>query len=763
MTQSLDLTVLPIVQSPKRETPSLPGLYVATPQRRPARGRDRDRLILYLSLTGNATFGTEQIQELLSNLEQTYYQTPGSVTTAQKTVAESLNEFLLHRNLRAASSGQQIVGLFTQIVLRFNRIYQAQSGPVHSFIVASGETQYFYDPQLSGRGLGLSRTTIVRFSQADLEPNDAVVIAPQLPTSWTAESIKFAHRQGPESLKQRLLNDIGPNMSAALIQALPGKGQIRMLRPIKRQSQPPFPEPQTPQSAQKPAQERIPPPKTSIAAGAAATMASKPHTDLTRETTKKPATPDAPPYPEVTQQTTRQTTETSFQEDAKTQRTAEKEKIPSVLENSQTFTQAKRFIAAGTLQFLNWVRNITKQVLPDESIFTIPAGTMALIAIVVPVIVVILASMVYFQRGRAAQYEILFLQAVEHAEYAETLIEPNEQRLAWETTLAYINQAEAYQSTSDSKALRATALNYVDNLNVIERLDYNPALTSSLAESARITRMIADDSDLYLLNAEEGIVLRATLSSKGYVLDQTFQCGPGPYEGYVVGAILDIAALRLSGESNATILGIDSNSNLLFCGPGFPPVADSLTQDQLEWGNPKKITINMGDLYVLDPQSNAVWIYRGLDVSKEPQRFFSGQNPSLEYAIDLAVNNNTLYVLHADSHITTCEFSSIAGSPTRCEDPATFIDPREGLENGPLIAGASFNEIVFLPPPDPSIYLSDPFAQAVYHFSVQLAYQRQFRSRSQLSNDPATSFAINRSNLTIFMATGNQVYYANLP
>jgi hypothetical protein len=492
-------------------------------------------------------------------------------------------------------------------------------------------------------------------------------------------------------------------------------------------------------------------------------MVSSLQTDRTGEPIKRTATQEPPPYQEVTQQTTHQAAATPSQKDAKAQRIAASETKPSFLKTSKTFTQAKRIVAVGTLQFMNWVTNLSKQVLPDESIFTIPPGTMATIAIAVPIIVVVLASMVYFQRGRAARYELLFLQAVEHAEYAETLTEPNEQRLAWETTLAYIDQAEAYQSTSDSKALRATALNYVDNLNVIERLDFNPALTSSLEEGARITRMIADGSDLYLLNAEEGIVLRATLSSKGYVLDQTFQCGPGPYEGYIVGAITDIAALPMSGESNATILGIDSNSNLLLCGPGIPPVADSLTQDQLEWGPPKKITINMGDLYVLDPQSNAVWIYRGLDVSREPQRFFSGQNPSLEYAIDLAVNNNTLYVLHADSHITTCEYSSMAGSPTRCEDPAMFLDPREGLENGPLIAGASFNEIVFLPPPDPSIYLLDPFAQAVHHFSVQLAYQRQFRSRSQLPNDPASSFAINRGNLTIFMATGNQVFYANLP
>ena len=772
MTASLDLTILPIVQTVKQAQPSLPGLHVASPPRRSARGRDRDHLVLYLSLSGNAPLGTEQIYELLSKLAHTYYKTPGSVTTAQRAVAESLNEFLLNRNLRTASSGQQLVGLFTQAILRESRIYISQSGPVHTLLIVSGEARYLYDPQLSGRGLGLSRTTAVRFSQAELEPNDAIIIAPQLPTNWTTDSIRIAHRQGPENLRRRLLNEVGPNMNAALIQALPGDGQIRMLRPVKSPSLKPKPTQykQTAQPEPKPSKEQASSPKPSIAAAAAATIASSQEPEHRKESTTKPETPITPPYQGKTQETLSQVAATSAQDTASTQHVDDKQQTSYPKEQPLTGTptstktsEAKRAMAAGSLKFLNWLTNLGKQVLPDESIFSIPPGTMAIIAIAVPILVVILASMVYFQRGRASQYEIFFLQATEHTQYAETLTDPNEQRIAWETTLVYLDQAEAYQSTSDTEALRANALNHVDNLNVIERLGFKPALARSLKEGSRITRMVAIDNDLYLLNAEEGIVLRSTLSSKGYILDQTFQCGPGPYEGYIVGAIVDIAALPTVDESNATIIGIDANSNLLYCAPGIPPVAGALTEDQLEWGVPERITINMGDLYVLDPQSNAVWTYRGLDVSKQPQRFFSGQNPSLEYAIDLAVNNNTLYVLHADSHITTCEYSAMVGSPTRCEDPATFIDPREGLEDGALVYGARFNEILFLPPPDPSIYLLDPFSQAVYHFSVQLAYQRQFRSQNQLPNDPASSFTINRRNLTILMAIGDQVYYANLP
>jgi len=118
----------------------------------------------------------------------------------------------------------------------------------------------------------------------------------------------------------------------------------------------------------------------------------------------------------------------------------------------------------------------------------------------------------------------------------------------------------------------------------------------------------------------------------------------------------------------------------------------------------------------------------------------------MQDVIDMAVNQNDLFLLDADGHLTTCVFSGFVESPTRCEDPAIFTDPRPGLEDGVKIQDARFSEIQFAPPPDPSIYLLDPEKSAIYHFSVRLTLQRQYQSSQPLPDGRATSFAVNRGN-----------------
>jgi len=135
----------------------------------------------------------------------------------------------------------------------------------------------------------------------------------------------------------------------------------------------------------------------------------------------------------------------------------------------------------------------------------------------------------------------------------------------------------------------------------------------------------------------------------------------------------------------------------------------------------------------------------------------------MQDVIDLEINQNDLYLLHEDGHLTTCVFSALVGSPTRCKDPEIYTDPRKGRQSGPLIEGAFFSQINFSPPPEPTIYMLDPISQAIYRFSVRLTLDRQFRSQESLSEDPATTFTIDRNNHAIFLAFGNQVYYAPLP
>jgi hypothetical protein len=401
--------------------------------------------------------------------------------------------------------------------------------------------------------------------------------------------------------------------------------------------------------------------------------------------------------------------------------------------------------------------------LPDESLFTLPASTMAFIAVAIPLVVVAVSSAVYFQRGRAAQYEVYFLQAQEAAVSVQEEEGPEALRQGWEATLQLLDQAEAFQKTSESGALRSQVQAGLDRLDYVDRLEFQPALVDDLKETAHITRMVANDTDLYMLNAREGVVLRAIFTNTGYRLDPTFQCGPGPQGGVIVGSIKDIAAIPKGNEFEATILGIDANGNLLYCIPGNAPLAVPMTPPDIQWGTPEALTFDTDDLYILDPSSNAVWIFRRMSVTEEPRLFFADQVPPMQDVIDMAVNLNDLYLLHTDGHLTTCAYSGLVESPTRCQEPAEFADPRPGRVNGPLLEGAYFTEIYFAPPPDPSLYLLEPNSHAIYHLSVRLTFQRQFRPSKPLPEGPATAFAISRGNRTVFMAIGNQVFYASMP
>ena len=781
MTSSFDLILLPLFGFNRQDQGSLPGLYLAKPPRRAARGRDRDWLILYLTLSGNAPLQGEQVNKLLSRLAQSYYKISGSVTAAQRSVAEALNQYLLDRNLRNTSAGKQSIGLLSQVVLRSGRLWLAQSGPTHAFVVTSGETEHLYDLTLAGRGLGLSRTVSVKYSQAALKVNDTLILSPEPPAVWTPATLQSASRQGPESLRRRLLTQATPDLEAVLMQAQKGNHKIHLLRPVRA----PRPRPASLEVHETIREEpAVSKEGQSEISGVAETPAEEKGEQVLRpgsgevlrpvsgQAAQRPSHPAlADQAPERPAQEAVQTEENLGTWPTEADRRPPPQKgrqLPPLPKPNlgpiysalavigRAFAEAGRQLAIGT-------GTLAKRMLPDSSLFTIPPATMAFIAIAVPVIVVTIASLVYFQRGRAAQHQIYLAQAIQTAQQAQEMEDPQELRLAWGITLEYLNQAEVYQTTKESEALRAQAQGALDALNYVERLDYRLALTSELKDTATISRMVSMDNDLYLLNSAEGVAMKATFTNKGYVLDPTFQCGPGPYGGYIVGAIVDIAPLPKDNDAKATILGIDANGNMLYCTPGEAPLALPMAPPDTNWGAPKAVVQDSGDLYILDPLTNAVWIYRGMEVGKQPRLFFGDQIPSMRDVIDLTVNNNDLYLLHDDGQLTTCVYNGLAESPTRCEEPAPYSDPRPGMEGGAHIQDGQFTEIQFSPPPDPSIYLLEPDSKAIYHFSVRLTLQRQFQSSSPLPEGPATSFAINRNSRTMFLATGNQVYYANLP
>jgi hypothetical protein len=350
---------------------------------------------------------------------------------------------------------------------------------------------------------------------------------------------------------------------------------------------------------------------------------------------------------------------------------------------------------------------------------------------------------------------------VEKAAYAATLTNPLEQRLAYQITLSELDTAEEYTITSQSQALRNQVTASLDALDSVKRLDYKQAIVSGLESDVMVTRIVATTADLYLLNGTQGNVLHAILTGRGYELDPNFQCGPttGPIN---VGPLVDIAELPPGAYENASVLGIDANGNLLYCVVGGQPYSASLAPPNTGLGEPIGISFDGGDLFVLDPQVNAVWIYRNMEVSQQPRLYFGDSVPPMEDVIDMAVYNDDLFLLHVDGHTTKCVYSGMAQSPTRCEDPFPYSDNRPGRSHGPVIEDGIFSQIFYASFPERSIFYLEPKNQAIYYFSVLLTLQFQYQPKQPLADGDATAFAISPNRIA-FLAIGNNVYYAAMP
>lgn len=304
----------------------------------------------------------------------------------------------------------------------------------------------------------------------------------------------------------------------------------------------------------------------------------------------------------------------------------------------------------------------------------------------------------------------------------------------------------------------------------ITRLQFNPAFSANLG--IEISRMAASDTDLYLLNATNGEVLRAlpTNNGRGFQLDTTFSCKPDKYGEVTVGALVDILALPSLNLNNATLLGIDAMGNLLYCAPGQVAQAIPLPTPDTNWGRVTAFVMDGGNLYVLDAPARAVWVYTGKDGSfiDRPYFFFSGQTPEKQDVIDLAISGDDLFMLHADGHLSTCSYSRIALKPTRCVDPTPLVNPFAAYQGADLFASAHFTQILFTMPPDSSALLLDADNQNLMRFAPRsLELQNQLRPTTGTAN-PIPAGAVGAvaiaPNHVLYAAVNGQVYFAtNMP
>jgi hypothetical protein len=781
MSIQFDLNLLSLYRQNSQEFSTHPGLMAVAPPRRPARGRGTDRLLIYLTMAGTTQFTSRENQQLMGQMAAQFYRTPGSLTSALRAAAENLNQALLERNRRTGGEGQYAIGWMVLGALRDTQLLLLMCGPTHVFWLRPGGTEHVYNPALSGKGLGLSQTTNLYYARVDLQPSDRLLFCGQVPTAWEQTLLNDRSPASLGATYRRLMTLSGGDLNAVLIQVQPGTGQVNLLNP----SQAELYAPSQPRSVSEPVAPALPP------AGASSDYSEdQPASpELEGAMSEAPATSSPPAYgiPPSPATELPPTNEwfAELQDSSVSPSPSQQADAPAISEMGTSRTTPRP--AVGTRQAARWLvvamqtgqrlwgafvdrlRNFLPRLLPgaqSDQPLTLSTSTMAFIAIAVPLVVVTIASLVYFHYGQGAQFESYLAQADLARTQALGLDDPAKQAETWQAVLFYLDKAEAYRTTDETQNMRQQAQNSLDTLLGIVRLDFLPAFTEGLGRSVNISHLAANDADLYMLDTEKGNVLHASLSGRGYQLDNTFNCDPGSYGSYQVGPLVDILALPKNNTLNAGVLGIDSNGNLLYCSPGETAQAIPLPPPDTNWRRIAAFTLDNGNLYVLDSAARAVWVYIGQQGAfvDRPLFFFGEQIPPLEDAIDLAVNGDDLYVLHADGHLSTCSYSHNSNVPTRCVDPAEMTNPFPATQGAGIFTQAHFTQMLFNSPPDSAILLLDADGRSIFRFSPRsLELQNQLRSQpgrdDPLPTGPAKAMTVS-SNHVLYLAVGDQVYFS---
>lgn len=809
----------------------MPGLLARVPPRRTARGRERDHLVAYLLLSGKASLASAELGKLTDDAAAAFYQTHGPLTSAMRRAADQINARLLERNRAAASQGEYALGLLVLAVIRENQCTLLLSGPTHAVWVSDGRSRHVYEPSLSGKGLGTSQSLTAYLSQIELHPQDLLVLCGTFPRDWEADLL---NERPPASLEAsyRKLTFTRGDLNAVLIQAQSGHGTITVLRPdVSARRHPVAPEPavveETPAAEQiKPGNHRdqndleaapLPAELQDEESLAVPPVISEERLDELADFAAHIVQPSAyaiPPQPE------NQIHPTEAREDppgansggrafpASIPRARPAEPSPPIEEQaevepsvesspsqgkarrrrlrSDASAAATRQVAKAMVGGIQTGRRVNERIgsflgkflprlLPGSIAnqpYSLPTYALIFIAVVIPVTVVTVASVVYLRFGQSIQYDELYAQARNAQAQALSETDPVRQRDAWQRALAYLNDAEKYRETDESKQLRREAQSQLDLLMGTIRLEFIPGVPNGLGDTTQISHLAAGENDLYLLDADGGKILHAGFTGKRLELDKTFNCQPDTYAGYQVGPLIDLLALPRVNALNATVLGIDTTGTLLYCAPGQVPKAIPLPSlPNTNWGRIVSFALDSGNLYVLDAQSRAVWVFVGKDSTfvDIPYYFFGNEIPAnIESAIDLAVVGDDLYMLHADGHLSTCTFSRLTEVPTRCQDPAPRVDNYLSHRDIDIFQVAHFTQLSMTSPPNSVILLLDSTNQSVFRFSPRsFEFQNQVTGYAGKAN-PFQRGAVQAMavspNYVLYLAIGDQVYFAaNLP
>lgn len=752
-----DLHFLSLNQSAGIWQAELPNFYATMPVK-PVRLRANERLGLFSTIPLPA----HQQRELLERLSEGYYRYEGTVTSALRSLVERLNDFLLSRNLKQSLPSAQQTGSLLAMVVRGSSLYFVVSGTAQAFLVRKEGIQHWYDA--AGRPLGQAKIPSLRFFREEIREKDLLILAPE--PYWKPEALMGIHALGEEGIRQRLQGDL-VDFSCGLVRFTSGKGEIHWHLPsVVRQT----------------------PAKSDLE-----TKAPEKETSLSTEPVIVPqaislsgkrwegVSGHSPRLEQKESEESRVLEKNNLEKGAEEKPVVSARPVKSGKQKQSTFAMDWQPVLKAFAAFLHrlekgWgtvrqiLRKFGQRVLPHPAgvEINLSPGVMLAIALLVPLLMAAVGATVYLERGRNEQNRAYLATARQFVAQAESESDPALKRQKYLESLEWWEKSGTFKNSEEGRNVFTTAQNGLDQLDGVKRLTFRPALRDGLPPGVHISRMVAYLNDVYALDQTSGRVFRLIRSGNDYELDLSFVCGPGMAGGRIINPLVDIAPAPQLANSNATVMGIDSAGNLVFCSPGASTMdLMVLRAPGMGWGKIQHITMNNRTLYVLDPMSNMVYVYRaspttGFSPDDDPNLYFGNDTPPLNEVVDLVADVEHLYLLHQDGRMSICSHS---GFEVECNHVAEYGDNRPG-KSGEV---ERFEEVQFVRMqatqlPEPFIYILDASENAVYQFSQRkLNFQQQFRNveppQVTFPKESPTAFVVT-PNRRLVLAFGNELFFA---
>jgi hypothetical protein len=699
-----EIALLHIAAGAPRITPP-PGTLALTPPRRSARGRSKDFLLLSVSLTAPSTASPGLVDHLARLASDAYYGTPGSVTSALREAAKSINDHLVDVNQNEEGS-QHWLGHMMAAVLREGDLYIAQCGRGQAALVRPGQVTRFISEEVADHPLGLTLAPDIRYHHLEAHVGDLLILTNAPPPLWSDTTLSGLFTLTSAQAMDRLL-------------AVSGQDLTGVLARFVRQGE-----------------------AGTVVEGAAS-----------RRPVESVRTPP---------------TETR---EVRTSSIRRSQPRPSLKESSgyiRTSQMIESMLAKASLAFRRIVVRMAPGLAEPSPTAPLSPSLMIITAIAVPLIVVAIAAVAYFGRGRRQQFQEYVLEAAAAIQVAGMRSNAADARADWETALTSLQLAEQYGRSNEADAMRQQAQDALDALDLVFRIDFQPVVSGGFSPEALITSIAATSTDLYVLDAAHRILWHAFgAPERGYDLDLDFECINGPDSYPEVGPLVDIVIQEEPGALGAEgVVSVDQDGTLLYCAPERQPAIAQLTPPDTGWGRIQAIDVEGDNLFILDVENNAVWIYNAIGglFSGNPEIYFVEEVRDLSGAIDLAMAADELIVLYVDGHLDRCarmQENALDGTyriRVECDPNPTFQDDRPEQEAATSIPGALPIEMTYKPPPEPSLFFQDTLHNRIYHYSLRLVFQGQYIPIVPFE-DEITALSIGPPN-DIFVAVGTQVYHA---